>query len=95
VPTDLAAGRAPSIALPISVTWIALAAKLFRISHKHGLDGRSPSLQAQALDAALEKGDNASLPVARAVPWLNLSNSICFVMASIFSLLVCDSQPQA
>jgi hypothetical protein len=35
------------------------------------------------------------VPVVSAVPWLNLFNSICFVMASISSLSVCDSQPQA
>jgi branched-chain amino acid transport system permease protein len=41
-------------------------------------------------------GGNASLPDAvSAVPWLTLLNSICFVMASISSLSVRDSKPQA
>ena len=42
------------MALPISVALVALAAKLVRIRRKHRLDGRSPSLQAQSVEAALE-----------------------------------------
>jgi hypothetical protein len=42
------------MALPVSVTLIALAAKPFRISRKHRLDRRSPSLQAQSVETALE-----------------------------------------
>src|SRR5258708_12811841 len=33
---------------------VALAAKLFRIRRKHRLDGRSPSLQTQSVEAAFE-----------------------------------------
>jgi hypothetical protein len=84
------------------VALVALAPKLFRIRRKHRLDGRSPSPQTQSVEAALNassplitKGGNASVPVASAVPWLNLSNPICLVMASISSRAVCDSQPQA
>src|SRR5262249_28524116 len=54
VPADLAAHRAPAMALPVSVTLIAPAAKLLRIRRQHCLDGRSPSLQAQSIEAALE-----------------------------------------
>src|SRR5437870_4071262 len=53
-PTDLTADHAPSMALPVSVALVALAAKLFRIRRKHRLDCRSPSLQAQSVKAALE-----------------------------------------
>src|SRR5438132_9134464 len=42
VPADLAADHAPSIALPVRVPLVALATKLFRISRKHRLNGRSP-----------------------------------------------------
>lgn len=42
------------MALPIRVTLVALAAKLFRIRRKHRLDGRSPSLQAQSVEAAVK-----------------------------------------
>jgi hypothetical protein len=41
------------MALPVGVTLVAFATKLFRISRKHGLDGRRPSLQAQTVKAAL------------------------------------------
>jgi hypothetical protein len=36
-----------------------------------------------------------NVPVPSAVPWFTSLNAIFFVMASISSLLVCDSQPQA
>lgn len=42
------------MALPVSVTLVALATKLFRISPKHRLDCRSPSPQAQTVEATLE-----------------------------------------
>ena len=90
------------MALPVSVTLVALATKLFRISPKHRLDCRSPSLQAQPVEATLEllkpfdhQRRNASVSVTSAVPWFILFNTIRFVMASISSLSVCDSQPQA
>jgi hypothetical protein len=91
------------MALPVGVALVALAAKMFRISRQHRLDGRSSSLQAKPVKAALEllkplrstNGGNASVPVTSAVPWFIVFNPICFVMASISSLLVCDSQPQA
>jgi len=35
---------------------VALAAKLFRISHKHRLNRRSPSPQAQTVKTALRAG---------------------------------------
>ena len=54
VPADLTIDHAPSMALPISVALVALATKLFRVSRKHLLDRRSPSLQAQTVEAALE-----------------------------------------
>jgi hypothetical protein len=102
VPTDLTADHAPSMALLVSVALVALAAKLYRIRRKHRLDCRSPSLQAQLVKAALEllkpldhQRWQRQRAVASAVPWLNLFNPICFVMASISSLSVCDSQPQA
>src|SRR5260370_11619380 len=53
VPADLAANHAPTMALPVSMVLVALAAKLFRIRRKHRLDGRSPSLQTQSVKAAL------------------------------------------
>src|SRR5258705_9559404 len=52
--TDLAANHAPTMALPVSMVLVALAAKLFRIRRKHRLDGRSPSLQTQSVEAAFE-----------------------------------------
>jgi hypothetical protein len=79
------------MALPVNVTLVALATKLFRVSHKHRLDCRSPGLQTQPIT----NGGNASIPIACAVPWFTVFNPICFVMASISSLSVCDSQPQA
>src|SRR5712671_3302013 len=54
VPADLAANHAPTMALPVSMVLVALAAKLFRIRRKHRLDGRSPSLQTQSVEAAFE-----------------------------------------
>ena len=42
------------MALPVSVTLVALATKLFRIRRKHRLDRRSPGMQAQPVEAALE-----------------------------------------
>jgi 7-keto-8-aminopelargonate synthetase-like enzyme len=42
------------MALPVSVTLVAFATKLFRISRKHCLDGCSPGMQAQTVEAALE-----------------------------------------
>src|SRR5262249_320584 len=54
MPADLATDRAPAMALPIRVPLVALATKLFRIRRKHRLAGRSPSLQAQPVEAALE-----------------------------------------
>ncbi len=54
MPADLAADHSPAMALPISVTVVALATKLFRISRKHRLDCCSPGLQAQPIEAALE-----------------------------------------
>lgn len=42
-------------ALPVSVALEALAAKLVRIRRKHRLNGRSPGLQAQSVEAALER----------------------------------------
>jgi hypothetical protein len=42
------------MALPVSVTLVALATELFRIRRKHRLDGRSPGLQAQTVEAALK-----------------------------------------
>src|SRR5260221_8765867 len=42
------------MALPVSMVLVALAAKLFRIRRKHRLDGRSPSLQTQSVEAAFE-----------------------------------------
>jgi hypothetical protein len=90
------------MALPLSVTLVAFATELFRISRKHRLNCCNPGMQAQTVEAALElpkssitKGGNASAPVASAVPWFTLLSSICFVMASISSLSVGDSQPQA
>ena len=52
VPADLAANQAPSIGLLVAL--VALAAKLFRISHKHRLNRRNPGLQAQAVETTLE-----------------------------------------
>jgi hypothetical protein len=90
------------MALPLSVTLVAFATELFRIKRKHRLDCRNPGVQTQTVEAALEllksfdpKGGNASAPVASAVPWFTVLSSICFVMASISSLSVCGSQPQA
>jgi hypothetical protein len=54
VPADLTIDHAPAMALPVSVTLVALATKLLRISREHRLDGRSPSLQAQSVETALE-----------------------------------------
>src|SRR6266496_2042483 len=54
VPADLAADHAPSIALPVRVPLVALATKPFRISRKHRLNGRSPSLKTQSVEAAVE-----------------------------------------
>jgi hypothetical protein len=54
MPADLAADHAPAMALPVSVTLVALATKLFRVSHKHRLDCRSPRLQAKPIETTLE-----------------------------------------
>jgi hypothetical protein len=89
MPANVAVDHAPAIALPASVTLIALATKLLRISRKPRLDGHCPSLQAQSVEG------NASVPVGSAVPWFTAFSSICFVMASISSRSVCDSQLQA
>jgi hypothetical protein len=91
-----------AMALSVSVPLVALTAKLLLISCKHRLDGRGPSLQAQPVEAALEllkslnhRRRQRSVSVANAVPCFTAFDSICFVMASISSLWVCDSQPQA
>jgi len=42
------------MALPLSVTLVAFATKLFRISRKYRLDGRSPGMHAQTVEATLE-----------------------------------------
>jgi hypothetical protein len=54
MPADLAADQAPSMGPPVRVALVALTTKLFRISRKHRLDRRSPSLQAQPIKATLE-----------------------------------------
>jgi hypothetical protein len=40
--------------LPLGVTLVAFATELFRISRNHRLDCRSPGMQAQTVEAALE-----------------------------------------
>src|SRR5262245_36014444 len=57
MPADLATDHAPAMTLSISVPLVALATKLFRIRRKHRLDGQSPSLQAQPVEAAEELAD--------------------------------------
>ena len=76
--------------------------QLFRIRCKHRLDCRNPGLQAQAVEAALQllspsitNDGDASVLVVSAAPQLKPFNSIRFVMASIYLLSVCDSQPRA
>ena len=54
VPADFATDQAPSIAPPVRVPLVALATKLFRISRKHHLNGCSPSLKTQSVEAAVE-----------------------------------------
>src|ERR1019366_3642538 len=54
VPADLAADQAPAIGPPVTVTFVALAAKLLCIRRQHRLNRPSPSLQAQPVEAALE-----------------------------------------
>jgi hypothetical protein len=54
MPAELAADHSPAMALPVSVTLVALTTKLLRISRKHRLNCRSPGLQAQPVEATLE-----------------------------------------
>src|SRR5436309_2821166 len=54
VPADLTMDHAPAMALPVSVTLVALATKLLCIGREHRLDGRRPSLQTQSVETALE-----------------------------------------
>src|SRR5271165_3551234 len=54
MPADLAADHSPAMALPVSMTLVALATKLFRVSRKHRLDCRRPRLQAKPVEATLE-----------------------------------------
>src|SRR5260370_15776741 len=54
MPADLAPDHSPAMALPVSVTLVALTTKLLRISRKHRLNCRSPGLQAQPVEATLE-----------------------------------------
>jgi hypothetical protein len=60
-----------------------------------GLQARAVEAALQLLSPSITNGGNAGVLVVSAAPQLKPFNSICFVMASIYPLSACGSQPQA
>ena len=82
------------MALPVSVTLVALATKLFRISPKHRLDRRGPARRHRRSKLPFEllkplrspKAATPAYPLPAPSLAFILFNLIRFVMASISSL---------